>query len=75
MEYEANLTEADRQLLYEQRHSEQFRVFSKAIKYLESVAHARLTVAQQAELPVLQGKLQGLLAARNILSLGKLPEH
>lgn len=74
MEYGAALSEEDKSFLYDQRHSEQFRVFAKAIKYLESVAHARLTVAQQSELPVLQGKLQGLLAARNILALGKIPD-
>jgi hypothetical protein len=69
------LDESEKQFLYEQRYSEHFRVFQKAIVYLYSLEATKLSVAQQAELPVYQGRLQGLLIAKNLLCMGSFPEE
>lgn len=69
------LDEVERNFLYEHRNSEHFRVFQKAIIYLYSLDCARLSLAKQEELPMMQGRLQGLMAAKNLLALGKFPEN
>jgi hypothetical protein len=76
MEYLAPaLTEDEKVFLREHSKSEQFRVFSKAVTYLYSLDCARLSSVPRDDLPVVQGRLQGLLAARNILVFGKLPDQ
>lgn len=68
-----HLTEEEKQALYDYRNSEAFKVFQKAVVYLYQLDAARLSVCKQEELPVMQGRLQGLLAARNILVFGTYP--
>ena len=68
------LTEDEKVFLYQQRNSEHYRVFSKAITYLYSLEAARMVHAKPDELLQFQGKGQGLLLARSLLHLGKIQE-
>jgi hypothetical protein len=68
------LTEQDKQFLWEQRHSEHFRVYQKAITWLYSLECARIASSKAEDLLRHQGVLNGLLTAKNILVHGKVPE-
>lgn len=61
------LTEEERRFLFEQRNSEHFRVFTKAITWAYSLAAAKLVTANRDDLSKLQGVLEGLLTARGII--------
>jgi hypothetical protein len=69
------LDEVERNFLYEQRHSEHFRVFKKAIVYLIGLEAARATVVTPDMLQNVQGRMQGLLAAQNLLVFGNFPDQ
>lgn len=68
------LTSEEAQFLYEQRGSEHFRIFQKAITYLYSLEAARMASTTPELLLRFQGVAQGLLVAKNLLCLGKFPE-
>jgi len=69
-----SLTDEDRQFLTDQRHSEHFKVFQKVLSYMYWLECSKLALVPQSEFPVYQGKLQGLLAAKNILAHGKISD-
>jgi hypothetical protein len=58
----------ERRFLYDQRNSEHFRVFCKAIAWAYSIEAARLITLPKDDLPRIQGVLQGFLGARGIIS-------
>jgi hypothetical protein len=68
------LTDEEKQYLFDQRNSEQFRIFSKAITYLYSLKAAELANTTPELLLRYQGILQGLLISKNLLVLGKFPD-
>lgn len=61
------LTQEEKQFLYDQRNSEHFRVFAKAIAWGYSLEAARLATIPTSDLPRAQGMLQGFLGARGIV--------
>lgn len=69
-----SLSEQEKQTLYDNRNSELYRVFAKAVTYMYSIKAAELAHAQPQDLVRYQGIMQGLLIAKNILSLGQMPE-
>ncbi len=68
------LTVDEKRFLYDQSKSEHFRVYDRAITYLYGVEAAMLVNADRESLPIIQGRLQGLLMAKNLLSQGMPPE-
>lgn len=62
------LTAEEKRFLYDQRNSEHFRLFSKAITWAYSVEAAKLVTCSSEELLRAQGVLQGLLTARGIIT-------
>jgi uncharacterized membrane protein len=62
------LTEEEKQFLFDQKSSEHFRIFSKAITWSYSVEAAKLVSLPSDQLLRAQGVLQGLLTARGIIS-------
>ncbi len=69
------LTMEEKKFLWEQRQSEHFRVYDKAITYLWSLKAAELASATPDTLLKYQGVIQGLTIAKNLLSLGAIPEN
>jgi hypothetical protein len=61
------LSDEERTFLYDQRNSEHFRLFAKAITWAYSLEAAKLVTATQVDLPRIQGVLQGLLSARGVI--------
>lgn len=61
------LTEDERRFLYEQRNSEHFKIFAKAITWGYSIEAAKLVSVQRDDLSRAQGVLQGFLGARGIV--------
>jgi hypothetical protein len=69
------LTHEEKRFLFEQRNSEHWRVFDKAITYMYGVtASIEMMRATTETLPQIQGRLMGLLMAKNLLSQG-IPEE
>lgn len=68
------LSEEERRFLFDQKNSEHFRVFAKAITWAYSLEAAKLATAVTGDLPRLQGVLQGLLAARGMVMTQSLSQ-
>lgn len=68
------LDELEKNFLFEHRNSEHFRVFVKAINYLQGLEAGKMATASFEQLPVIQGRFQGLNIAKNLLALGNFPE-
>ena len=69
------LTDDEKTNLYQYKTSEAFRLFHKTVVYLYSLEASGLSSCRQEELPVRQGRLQGLLMARNLLAFATVPEE
>ncbi len=68
------LSTEEKRFLYDQRLSEHWRCFDKAIMYLYGVEAAMLVNADREQLPVIQGRMQGLLLAKHLLVQGLPPD-
>jgi hypothetical protein len=64
------LSADEKALLYDHRKSELCRIFIKSINYLQGVEAAKMSHASIDQLPVIQGRFQGLNIAKNLLALG-----
>lgn len=61
------LTVSEKQFLTEVKNSEHFKLFKKALEYQYSLVCAMLVHAKPEDLPIQQGRLQGLLSAINVI--------
>ncbi len=69
------LSDEERDFLFEQRNSYHYRLFEKAILWLYGREANQLVQCKPESLVQKQGILIGLTMAKNLMTLGKMPEE